>query len=77
MSDLILFDYAGSEIRTVKIDGEAWFVASDVCSVLGITNVGNVLARLDEADIHTTDVWSESNNSRYTVKRALPEAVSS
>lgn len=31
-----VFDYHGSQIRTVIKDGEPWFVAKDVCDVLEI-----------------------------------------
>lgn len=30
------FDYEGSKVRTVVMDGEPWFVASEVCAVLDI-----------------------------------------
>lgn len=43
-------------------------MASDVCKILGTKNVGNALARLDEADIRQTDVWSEANNRNYVAK---------
>ncbi len=36
------------EIRTINLNGEPWFVASDVCSVLGISNTTMALDRLDE-----------------------------
>lgn len=35
-------------IRTLNIDGEPWFVASDVCKALGIVNSRDAVARLDE-----------------------------
>lgn len=35
-------------IRTLNIDGEPWFVASDVCKALGIANSRDAVARLDE-----------------------------
>lgn len=31
-----VFDYQGCKVRTVMIEGEAWFVAKDVCEVLGL-----------------------------------------
>ena len=30
------FDFRGQRIRTVRIDGEPWFAAVDVCRVLGL-----------------------------------------
>lgn len=38
MTDLIPFDYSGRQVRTVTVDGEPWFVAADVCSILGYAN---------------------------------------
>lgn len=42
------FTFEGAEVRTTLVNGEPWWVASDVCTALGIANVGNALARLDE-----------------------------
>lgn len=47
------FPETGQPVRTVTIDGEPWWVANDACAVLGIANVGNVLARLDRADVYS------------------------
>ena len=57
MSAPVPFDYSGQSVRMVEINGEPWFVARDVCAVLGIRNVGNVLAALDEDEkgIRSTD----------------------
>jgi prophage antirepressor-like protein len=33
-----VFHYLDQPVRTALIDGEAWFVAKDVCQVLGIAN---------------------------------------
>lgn len=35
MSAIDIFQYAGQQVRTVIVDGEPWFVASDVARVLG------------------------------------------
>jgi hypothetical protein len=35
-------------VRVMDRDGESWFVASDVCGVLDVGNVGQALARLEE-----------------------------
>ena len=36
------------EVRVVEIGGEPWFVAKDVCGVLGIDKHRDALTRLDE-----------------------------
>ncbi len=36
------------EIRTLEIDNEPWFVAIDICYILGLSNPSMVISRLDE-----------------------------
>lgn len=36
--NIIPFDYAGQEVRTITKDGEPWFVGKDVATILGYTN---------------------------------------
>jgi prophage antirepressor-like protein len=36
------------KVRTLERDGETWFVAKDVCDVLGLTNVTEALRNLDD-----------------------------
>jgi len=45
---LAVFTYSDTEIRTVVRDGEPWFVAADVCTVLEIVQAGSSLRLLDE-----------------------------
>ena len=47
-SQLQVFDYNGSAVRTVEKDGEIWFVAKDVCDVLELTNPTEALKALDD-----------------------------
>ena len=47
-NELQVFSYKGAKVRTVEIDGEAWFVAKDVCDVLGLTNAREAISVLDE-----------------------------
>lgn len=64
-----IFNFNESKpIRCMLVDSEPWFVAKDVCEVLGLGNVAMSLVRLNEADISSTDVWSASNNRTYTLK---------
>lgn len=67
MSALEVFQYADREVRTVTLDGEAWFVLADICGVLEISNVGNVAARLDEADIRQADISSGGQRRAVTI----------
>ncbi len=48
-NELQIFKYTEShQIRTTVIDGEVWFVAKDVCDVLGLADVTSALRTLDE-----------------------------
>ena len=46
-NNLSLFDFESHEVRTVMVAKEPWFVAADVCKVLGLPNVTKALSRLD------------------------------
>ncbi|MCF1851303.1 phage antirepressor [Lactobacillus jensenii] len=48
MSDLQLFNFSGSDVRTLLIDEKPWFVASDVTKILGLSNTTVALSRLDD-----------------------------
>ena len=43
-----VFNYNETEVRTVEIDGEPWFVLKDVCVILGVKNQADVFNRLDD-----------------------------
>ncbi|CRL45373.1 hypothetical protein SGGMMB4_03041 [Sodalis glossinidius str. 'morsitans'] len=47
------FSFESNQIRTSIVDGELWFVATDVCSALKIANVTDALYKLD-SDEKTT-----------------------
>lgn len=66
MNDLQLFKFEHQPVRVVLIDGDPWFVLSDLCRALGIANVGNVVARLHEDDIRQTDVTDTLSRSQLT-----------
>ena len=49
--DLAVFCYDAeneAEVRTTTINGDAWFCAKDVCSILGLTNTAMSIQRLDD-----------------------------
>lgn len=45
MNDVQLFTYENSPARVVMINGQAWWVAKDVCDILGYSNVTDALNR--------------------------------
>ena len=87
---LIAFEYIDEthhdNINTVEIDGEIWFVAKDVCDLLGINNSRQAISSLDDDEKNTviiTDgirgnpnktIISESGLFALIFKSKKPEA---
>ena len=69
MNELKIFKYESNEIRTVVIENEPWWVANDVCGVLGLTNTTEALKGLDE-DEKTTLRISEGGPERNLISEA-------
>lgn len=62
MSELQIFAFEGAEVRTVLRDGEPWWVAADVATVLGLSNLHSSLAQLDEDErtLHSVESGQRS-----------------
>src|SRR5690554_5302881 len=56
-NSVAIFSYIGQDVRTVRIDGQPWFVAADVATILDMGNVHSSLALLDddEKGVHTVE----------------------
>lgn len=67
MTEVMKYTHAEleAEIRVIERDGDPWFVAKDVCSVLGLGNVSMALRDLDEDEKAQVNV----NISSSDVKR--------
>lgn len=61
------FNYHGADVCTLMRDDEPWFVAADVCAVLGIANVPDAMTRLDE-DEKDSIVLNDGNRGNPTRK---------
>ena len=46
-NEIQVWNYESSEIRTVQVNGEPWFVLADVCKVLELSSPHKVAERLD------------------------------
>lgn len=79
------FQFGTAPLRVIQRDGEPWFVASDVCAVLGIRNARDAVADLDEDEkgVATTDtlggaqemnIVSESGLYSLVFRSRKPEA---
>jgi anti-repressor protein len=58
MNKLTNYEFAGKTVRIAIIDNEPWWIAKDVCAILGFTSVRNALSTLkrDEKNILTSNV---------------------
>ena len=84
----VSFSFENHTIRTVSKNGEAWFVAEDVCSVLGLKNPSMALKALDDderskfnlgrSDIHggggEANIINESGLYALILRSRKPEA---
>lgn len=57
MTDLTAYGFHGHSVRVASDEHEEpWFVAKDVCAVLGIVNASDAVGRLDPDGVGTTDL---------------------
>lgn len=56
MNNLTVWNYSNSEVRTVMIDNEPWWVLADVCKVLEISHVKDTADRLERDEVGQTEV---------------------
>lgn len=61
------FEFDGAEVRTILIDDELWFVASDIAKILGYRDASNMARRLDDEDKGTRPVSTLRGNQEMTV----------
>ena len=55
-SSIQLFNYGGNKIRTVIQNNEVWFVAKDVCDVLGLKNSRKAVNELYDNEKNTVTI---------------------
>lgn len=62
-----VFNFGDYQVRTVIKEGEPWFVAKDVCSVLELTNNREAISRLDEDEKGVNTVYTLGGNQNLTI----------
>jgi prophage antirepressor-like protein len=77
MSEIGVFAYEGTEVRTVVRAGEPWFVLADLCRVLGLTTPARVAERLDPEGVSQTPIPTSGGRQQLTVvnESAMYEVV--
>lgn len=65
MSEIVPFSYSGQRVRTlVDFDGNTWFVAADVCQVLGLSNPAKAARGLDRDEVTTSSHTDSSGRAQ-------------
>lgn len=74
MNDITIFTY---ENTITTEDGDPWFVAKDICGVLGLGNMHSSLAVLDEDErgLHTMDTPSGNQEMTIISEAGLYEVI--
>ncbi|HIF09346.1 MAG TPA: hypothetical protein EYQ81_05520 [Sneathiellales bacterium] len=79
------FKYETHQLKPIEKDGEIWFVAKEVCRILGLTYISQAVSSLDEEDkglykVHTNKgdrehlIINESGMYSLIMKSNKPEA---
>ncbi|QQD82646.1 phage antirepressor KilAC domain-containing protein [Bacillus siamensis] len=58
-----IFNYQNQEVRTVIQDGQPWFVAKDVCEILGIKNATQAVSKLDVDERSMLNIGRQGNTN--------------
>lgn len=58
MNELKIFKYEETDIRTLIIKDETWWVARDICNILELNNISESLKRIDEEDLSSEKLMS-------------------
>lgn len=64
--ELIPFSYGDAQVRVVQVDGEPWFVASDVAKILGYREAFNMTRRMDDEDKGPRSVRTPGGEQQMT-----------
>jgi prophage antirepressor-like protein len=67
LNDIIPFSFQGAKVRTLMIDGEPWWIASDVSSVLGYRMASDATRMLDEDEKGTHQMRTPGGDQNITV----------
>lgn len=84
MSNLTTFNFNSNDLRVVELEGEPWFVAKDVCDVIGIANPSNALRGMDDTErarfnlglrgLGNANIISESGLYKLVLRSDKPQA---
>ena len=74
MNELQIFNYEGNQVRTVRRDGETWWVLKDVCEVFGESDHKRVKQQLEEDEVGGAKVPHPQNEHKSLVVSVVNES---
>lgn len=74
VTDLAVFCYDDAPVRTVLLDGEPWFVATDVCGALDISNPRQAVSYLDDDEVRHAPVTTNDGSGRVLMTNVVSES---
>lgn len=66
-NEVQVWNYEGAEVRTIQIDGEPWFVLTDVCRELEISNSRMAADRLENDELMSVKLTSGGQRREMTI----------
>lgn len=67
--------YGFAALRVIEKDGNPWFVASEVCGVLGLTNTTVAIQRLDEDEVTKLNLGGQAGDTNIINESGLYSIV--
>lgn len=67
LSQAFVFNASNQQVRTVMIENEPYFVAKDVCIILGISNHNDAVSRLDDDEKRGSALPTPSGTQQMVV----------
>ena len=49
-TEIVPFRFNGAEVRTITIEGEPWFISTDVARILGAQSASGITRMIDDED---------------------------
>lgn len=75
MSEIAIFAFDSAAVRTLDLNGEPWFVATDIAKILGYSEAEKMTRMLDDDERGTHNVGTPSSNQHgefeYDVKLTI------
>lgn len=67
-NEIMNFEFDGNDVRTMQINGEAWFVGKDVATVLGYARTADAVRKhVDEEDRGVSNLATPSGKQSMTI----------